>query len=121
MARTRERENARTDTKDQRVLNKAVVYLAAADKYRGLTCRPSQGQKVLDERTLMASQRPLVVYLSLTDNSRVGECGKIVSFHHWERGCRHGTAVIRKKCVYFVYGLDLSLLIGSLGELRSRS
>ena len=36
----------------------AVVYLAAADKYRGLTRRPSQGQKGIDERTLMASQRP---------------------------------------------------------------
>ena len=36
----------------------AVVYLAAAEKYRGLTHRPPQEQKGLDERTLMASQRP---------------------------------------------------------------
>src|SRR6266567_7000168 len=35
-----------------------VVYLPNADKDRGLTCRPSQGQKGRDERTLMASQRP---------------------------------------------------------------
>src|SRR3989449_10583322 len=35
-----------------------VVYLAAADKYRGLTRRPSQGQKGIDERTLMTAQRP---------------------------------------------------------------
>jgi hypothetical protein len=35
-----------------------VVYLAAADKYRGLTHRPSQEQTGLDERALMASQRP---------------------------------------------------------------
>src|SRR5712691_9113052 len=35
-----------------------VVYLAAADKYRGLTRRPSQEQTGLDERALMASQRP---------------------------------------------------------------
>ena len=31
-----------------------------------------------------------VVYLQLTDNSRVGECGTIVSFHHRERGRPHG-------------------------------
>jgi len=36
----------------------AVVSLPNADKYRGLTRRPSQGQKGLDERALMASQRP---------------------------------------------------------------
>ena len=35
-----------------------VVYLAPADKYHRLTRRPSQGQKGLDERALMASQRP---------------------------------------------------------------
>ena len=34
------------------------MYLAAADKYRGLTHRPSQEQTGLDERALMASQRP---------------------------------------------------------------
>src|SRR5882672_8990825 len=33
-----------------------VVYLPNADKYRRLTRRPSQGQKGLDERALMASQ-----------------------------------------------------------------
>ena len=27
--------------------------------------------------------------------------------------------VIRKKCVYFAYGLDITLLIGGLGELRA--
>jgi hypothetical protein len=32
--------------------------LPNADKYRGLTRRPSQEQKGLDERTLMASQQP---------------------------------------------------------------
>ena len=32
-----------------------VVYLPNADKYRRLTRRPSQGQKGIDERTLMAS------------------------------------------------------------------
>ena len=36
----------------------AVVYLAAADKDRGLTRRPSQEQKGLDKRTLIASQQP---------------------------------------------------------------
>src|SRR5262249_48956957 len=35
-----------------------VVYLPNADKYRGLTRRLSQEQKGLDEKTLMASQRP---------------------------------------------------------------
>ena len=35
-----------------------VLYLPNADKYRGLTCRPSQEHKGLGERTLMASQRP---------------------------------------------------------------
>jgi hypothetical protein len=36
-----------------------VLYLPDADKYCGLTRRSSQEQKGLDERTLMASQRPL--------------------------------------------------------------
>ncbi len=36
----------------------AVVYLLRADKYPRLTRRLSQGQKGLDERALMASQRP---------------------------------------------------------------
>src|SRR5215470_14385506 len=36
-----------------------VVYLPNADKYRGLTRRPPQGHTGLDERALMASQRPL--------------------------------------------------------------
>ena len=31
-----------------------------------------------------------VVYPHLTDNSRMGESGKIVSFHQRERGHRHG-------------------------------
>ncbi len=35
-----------------------VVYLAAADKDRGLTRRPLQEQKGLDKRTLIASQQP---------------------------------------------------------------
>jgi hypothetical protein len=35
-----------------------VVYLSPADKYHRLTRRLSQGQKGLDERALMASQRP---------------------------------------------------------------
>jgi len=35
-----------------------VVYLHPADKYFRLTHRPSQEQKGLDERALMASQRP---------------------------------------------------------------
>ena len=39
-------------------INIPVVYLSNADKYRGLTRRPSQEQKGLDKRTLMASQRP---------------------------------------------------------------
>src|SRR5713101_4285797 len=33
-----------------------VVYLHPADKYSRLTHRPSQGQKGIDERALMASQ-----------------------------------------------------------------
>jgi class 3 adenylate cyclase len=37
--------------------SRLVVYLAAADKYRGRTRRPSQEQTGLDERALMASQR----------------------------------------------------------------
>jgi len=44
--------------KNRDLIRNLVVYLAAADKYRGLTRRPSQEQKGLDERTLMASQRP---------------------------------------------------------------
>src|SRR5438128_5147418 len=36
-----------------------VVYLHPADKYHRLTRRPSQGQKGIDERALMASKRPL--------------------------------------------------------------
>jgi hypothetical protein len=35
-----------------------AVYLHPADKYYRLTRRPSQEQKGLDERPLMASQRP---------------------------------------------------------------
>jgi hypothetical protein len=35
-----------------------VVYLPPADKYHRLTHRLSQEQKDLDERALMASQRP---------------------------------------------------------------
>ena len=35
-----------------------VVSLPNADKYRELTRRPSQEQKGLGERTLMASQQP---------------------------------------------------------------
>jgi hypothetical protein len=35
-----------------------VVYLSPADKYPRLTRRLSQDQKGLDERTLLASQRP---------------------------------------------------------------
>jgi hypothetical protein len=34
------------------------MYLPNADKYRGLIHRPLQEQKGLDERALMASQRP---------------------------------------------------------------
>jgi hypothetical protein len=37
---------------------RAVVYLHPADKYHRLTRRLSQGQKGIDERALMASQRP---------------------------------------------------------------
>jgi hypothetical protein len=35
-----------------------VVYLPPADKYHGLTHRLSQEQKDIDERALLASQRP---------------------------------------------------------------
>ena len=35
-----------------------AVYLPHADKYHRRTRQPSQGQKGLDERALMASQRP---------------------------------------------------------------
>jgi hypothetical protein len=35
-----------------------VVYLCAADKSPRLTRRPSQEQKILDERVLIATQRP---------------------------------------------------------------
>jgi hypothetical protein len=35
-----------------------VVYLHPTDKYPKLTHRPSQGQKGIDERALMAFQRP---------------------------------------------------------------
>ena len=41
-----------------RKMQKRAVYLAAAAKYRRLTHRLSQEQKGLDERALMASQRP---------------------------------------------------------------
>ena len=37
---------------------KVVMYLAAAGKYLRLLCRPLEGQKGMDERTVMASQRP---------------------------------------------------------------
>jgi hypothetical protein len=39
-------------------LSQQVVYLSPADKYHRLTRRPSQGQKGIDERALMVSQRP---------------------------------------------------------------
>ncbi len=35
-----------------------VVYLSPADKYHRFTRRLSKGQKVLQERALLASQRP---------------------------------------------------------------
>ena len=35
-----------------------VMYLAAAGKYLRLLCRPLEGQKGMDERTVMAAQRP---------------------------------------------------------------
>ena len=38
--------------------NQRVVYLSPAAKYHRLTRRPSQGQKGLDERAVMASQWP---------------------------------------------------------------
>jgi len=37
---------------------KGVVYLSPADKYHRFTRRLSKGQKVLQERALLASQRP---------------------------------------------------------------
>src|SRR5207244_12048578 len=37
---------------------RTVMYLSPGDKYHRLTRRLSQGQKGLDERALMASQRP---------------------------------------------------------------
>jgi hypothetical protein len=43
---------------DMFTLRFPVVYLLAADKYPRLTHRPSQGQKGIDERVLLASQRP---------------------------------------------------------------
>jgi hypothetical protein len=45
------------NTSDTQVFQQRAVYLAAADKYRRLTYRLSQGQKGLDERALMVSQR----------------------------------------------------------------
>src|SRR5712691_9529783 len=39
-------------------LQRPVVYLHPADKSPRLTHRPSQGQKGLEERAIMASQRP---------------------------------------------------------------
>jgi putative transposase len=38
--------------------HRRAVYLHPADKYYRLTRRPSQGQKGLDERAIMASQWP---------------------------------------------------------------
>jgi len=38
--------------------NQRVVYLSPADKYHRFTRRLSKGQKVLQERALLASQRP---------------------------------------------------------------
>src|SRR5262245_2477413 len=35
-----------------------------------------------------------VVYLHLTDNSRAGECDKMVSFQHRERGHHRGTTSV---------------------------
>ena len=40
------------------VFDRLAVYLHTADKSHRLTHRPSQGQKGMDERTLMTSQRP---------------------------------------------------------------
>ena len=37
---------------------RSAVYLHTADKYHGLTYRPSKDQKVLEERAIMASQQP---------------------------------------------------------------
>jgi hypothetical protein len=39
-----------------------------------------------------AADTQQVVYPVSTDNSSVSQSGKIVSFHHQERGRRHGTA-----------------------------
>jgi hypothetical protein len=39
-------------------VQRLVVYLSPADKYHRLTRRLSKGQKVLQERALLASQRP---------------------------------------------------------------
>ncbi len=39
-------------------LKRLVVYLSPADKYHRLIRRLSQGQKGLEERALMVSQRP---------------------------------------------------------------
>ena len=50
---------ARGVTRGMRISEIRAVYLSNADKYRGLTRRPPQGHKGLDERALMASQRPL--------------------------------------------------------------
>jgi hypothetical protein len=47
-----------TETRFPRMMARLVVYLPNADKYRRLTRRPSQEQKGIDERALMASQRP---------------------------------------------------------------
>jgi len=50
------------DSRDRTTVHSSTqepaVYLHPADKYSRLTHRPSQGQKGLEERTLMASQRP---------------------------------------------------------------
>jgi hypothetical protein len=40
------------------IIAEAVVSLSPADKYHRFTRRLSQGQKVLQERALLASQRP---------------------------------------------------------------
>jgi hypothetical protein len=51
-----------------------------------------------DEATIVVYQPQAiawqVVYLGLTDNSVVGEYGKVVLFHHRERGAHHGTELI---------------------------
>src|SRR6266446_6033789 len=80
--------------------SEGIVYLAAADKYPRINHRLSQGQKGIDERALMASQRPLSPLvtpskLAVRTHDPASAHGNpsvplLLSLPHTCAGCGHG-------------------------------